>query len=75
MVRFLAYVLNISVMVKIEHLATVSKSIDTSWQYPKYVNNEKDAERVQILPIDVVTEWDLTDLENFAGIPGDNPKF
>ena len=58
MVRSLAYVLNISALVKIEHLATVFKSIDTSRQYPKYVNNEKDAERVQILPIDVVTEWD-----------------
>ena len=62
---FLGYVLDISVSVKIEHLAKVSKSIDTSWQYPKNVNDVQDAERDQILPITVVADWDYTDPENF----------
>ena len=61
---FLGYVLNISAMVKIEHLTRVSKSIDTSWQYPKYVNDVQDAGRDQILPLTVVAEWDYTDPEN-----------
>ena len=45
---------------RIDHLERVSSRGNTKWQWPSACDDIQDAEEVQILPIQVLGDWDFT---------------
>ena len=61
---YLGFVLTINdIFIKVEHLERITASNSLYWQYPSNYTDIQDVELVQILPIQIDSEWDYSNSE------------